>query len=378
MRARTAVLITALLLVAGPVLAEEADQDAKAKFGYDKGFKFESADGRFSLGINNRVQVRFTFEDPDEGDNVGSFRLRRYKFKMSGKVFEDWKYQLQVNFAGQGDQTIPIGGNEITIEQDDALEDAWFQYTKYSWFQPWLGQGKTFFGRERLHSSGNLLFVDRALLSDQAEVERDDGVGLVGYGKEHKFEYNVGVYNGNFLNQRANDNDKFAYAGRFVWTPFGAYKLSEGAVGHGDGPKLALGVDAYDNVITTETGADLEITLYGPEFAFTYKGWSVQAEYYRIHLDLASGGTGDIDTGYLMAGYLLPGERIEVGARYAMSDPDDDAQEISNEADEIGVVFNYYFAEHRYKIQADLRQIDEKAADGNDSLEFRAQMQFSF
>jgi hypothetical protein len=79
-----------------------------------------------------------------------------------------------------------------------------------------------------------------------------------------------------------------------------------------------------------------------------------------------------------MAGYLLPGERIEIGARYAMSDPDDDAQEVSDEADEIGVVVNYYFAEHRYKIQADLRQIDEKAADGNDSLEFRAQMQFSF
>ena len=377
---KTAVVVGLILLacsVIGPAWAEEEEEN-KGKIRYDKGVKFDSADGKFRFKINNRVQVRYTQVNPDEGESIGSFRLRRFKFKMSGHVFTHWKYKLQLNFAGQGDDVADVENGQVVLEQDDVLEDAWFQYTKHNWIQPWVGQGKTKFSRERLNSSGKLLFVDRALISDEAEVPRDTGVALVGYDKKRRFEYNVGVYNGNALNQKTNDNGEFAYAGRAVWTPFGEYKLAEGALDYPDSPKLAVGIDGYRNTLTDETGTDLDIIIYGPEIAFKVKGFYAQAEYYRIDLDVAGGGAGEIDTGYLQASYLLPGRRIEFAGRISTTDPDSVAESVSNEEFDTSIGFNYYFKGHDFKVQADLTNVDDRSTSDNDSLDFRAQIQFAF
>jgi phosphate-selective porin len=343
--------------------------------GWDKGFRFKSADGENELKISNRVQVRFTYEDPEVGDSIGSFQLRRWKFKMSGKIYGHWKYQLQVDFAGQGDRTLDIVGTEVEVPEQDALEDAWFQYTKNKWAQPWLGQGKVFFGRQRLTSSGSLQFVDRALLVQVAEVPRDIGVGLVGQSAGKKFEYNVGVYNGNSLNQKENDNNKFAYAGRVVWTPFGEYKLAESALDRPESVKLAVGLDGFMNTITTDMGEDLDIAVFGFEFALKIQGFSTVSEYFKTDRDVAGGGSAKSDGGYVQFGYLFPGN-FEIAGRYATIEPDNPL--LLDEVDSKGIAINYYFDKHAYKIQADYRQIEKKTDSLEDLNVFRVQMQFAF
>ena len=368
--------LLALLMVAGSSPLEAAE-GSWGKAGYDKGFKFESADGNFTLKMSNRVQVRFTHEDPEEGDSEGSFRLRRYKFKLSGMVWEHWKYKLQASFAGQGDEEIEIDGTEsIILEQDDVLEDAWFQYTKNEWVQPWMGQGKVFFGRQRLTSSGKLQFVDRAGLTDEAEVSRDIGVGLVGVGLEKKFEYNVGLYNGNGLNLTSNDNDEYAYAARLVWTPFGEYELEEGALDYPDEPKLALGGGMYQNTFTNDADEDLDVDVYGIEAAFKVNGFSAVAEYFDIESDLET-EDGEIDSGYVQVGYLFPNKKFELAGRYAFSDPDDSTGSIE-EVRTTGVAFSYYISKHDFKVQADIRDMEVREVDGEDETEARVQIQFSF
>ena len=52
-------------------------------------------------------------------------------------------------------------------------------------------------------------------------------IGLIGANEGKTWEYNLGVYNGNGLNNTANDNKDYMMIGRFVWTPFGEYKLED-------------------------------------------------------------------------------------------------------------------------------------------------------
>ena len=51
------------------------------------------------LDISNRVQIRWTNEMPEVGDDRGSFRIRRAKTKFEGWVYsKDLTYELQLNW----------------------------------------------------------------------------------------------------------------------------------------------------------------------------------------------------------------------------------------------------------------------------------------
>jgi len=344
------------LILAGVAVAAEGDW---GKAGYDQGFKFESADGRFDLAIDNRVQFRFTWTDPDGGDSTGSFRVRRYKFKVDGTAFGHWDYKFQMNFAGTGDSG------------RDVLEDANVTYTRNRLAQVWIGQGKAFFGRQELTSSGKQQFVDRSIASAEFAPGRDIGVGLIGQNESKTFEYNVGVYNGNGLNQTSNDNDAFLYVGRVVFTPFGAYKLEESSLDYPEDPRFAIGASAMQNTIT-DTGVDLDATTLGIEAAFKLLGFNTVAEYYSRTDDLAGGGDVDTTGGYAQVAYLLPGKKLEFAGRYAFVDVDG-----GEKTTETGLGVSYYFSKHRYKAQGDYRVIDRDLADTQDG-EVRVQLQIQF
>lgn len=349
-------VLSAALLVPGATVAGDGDW---GKAGYDKGFKFESADGTFTLAIDNRVQFRFTQTDPDVGDSEGSFRVRRYKFKLSGKVYDNWQYKLQMNFAGTGD-----AGR-------DALEDAYVQYTKNRMAQFWVGQGKAFFGRQELTSSGKQQFVDRSIANGEFAPGRDIGVGLIGVNEGKTFEYNLGAYNGNGRNETSNDNDSYMYVGRVVLTPFGAFKPEESSLDYPENPRLAIGVSGMMNTFT-DMGIDLDESTYGVEAAFKLLGFNTVAEYFTKTSDLVGGGEVDTDGGYLQIGYLFPNRTFELAGRYAMVEIDG-----GEETSETGVAASYYLSGHRYKVQGDYRVVEREIANTEDG-EFRVQLQIQF
>jgi phosphate-selective porin len=285
--------------------------------------------------------------------------VRRYKFKLSGKVYDNWKYKLQMNFAGTGD-----AGR-------DALEDAYVQYTRNRMAQVWIGQGKAFFGRQELTSSGKQQFVDRSIANSEFAPGRDIGVGLVGVNESKTFEYNVGAYNGNGRNETSNDNDSYMYVGRLVFTPFGAYKPEESSLDYPEDPRLAIGVSGMMNTFT-DMGVDLDETTLGVEAAFKVLGFNTVAEYFSKTSDLAGGGDVDTDGGYLQLGYLFPNRKFELAGRHALVEVDG-----GEETTETGVAASYYIAKHRYKVQGDYRVIDREIADTEDG-EFRVQLQIQF
>ena len=138
----------------------------------------------FYLEMSNRVQVRFTQEDPDEnsailagtaakGDPRGSFRIRRAKFKFEGWFIKSWlTYEVQLNYPG-------VTGSNIGALLEDAAFDVDFSKGK-GLFRLHVGQFKAPFGAQEMTSSGSQQFVDRALVSNSFFRGRETGVALWG------------------------------------------------------------------------------------------------------------------------------------------------------------------------------------------------------
>ena len=385
------VLLVVLVL---PVPADEgsaAEDSIEGNLSYTPrgGLVVESSDGAFKFHLGNRVQFRYTHEMPDVGDSVGSFRLRRFKFKMDGHAFKHWKYRLQVNFAS----------GSVEGDNDSLLEDAVVKYTKNHWAQPFMGQAKTFFARQALTSSGKQQFVDRSIVTSGggAEVARQIGIGLVGRDKNKRLEYNFGIYNGdgaNSVNKKKNENDEFLFVGRVVWTPFGEYKLDEVAFDRPQSSKLAVGLKAASDTLTRDFDpddgdpieprpVDLDVVGFGAELAYKIHGFVINAEWFTVDTDepvAGPGGTILINTVeralyYAQLAYLFR-NNIEVAGRYAVVDPD--VAGPSAMVTEAGVAVSYYIRKHDYKVQSDYRRITDDADPTEDTDEVRFQFQFVF
>ncbi len=378
-----AAMALALLLVAAPGNANEVE--GKVSYAPAKGLILESEDGEFKFRLTNRVQFRYSHVGPDVGKDVGSFRVRRWKFKMDGHAYGHWKYKLQVNFAS----------GSVEGSNDALLEDAYLQWTQNHWIQPFMGQGKAYFARQALASSGSQQFVDRSIVTSggRAEIARQIGVGVVGRDSKMRFEYNFGIYNGdgaNNINKKTNENDKFLYVGRAVWTPFGEMKTDESAQSRPETSKLAIGVKGAHDTRTEEvevagdpTDVEREIASLGAELAYKLQGFSFVGEYFRVKTDelvvtATSAGIEqrDSDLYYVQAGYLFPSS-LEIAARYAVVDAEDTGA-VEDKVSEYGGAISYYVLKHSYKIQADYRRITSKADPSDDLHEGRVQFQFVF
>ncbi|MFO0795458.1 MAG: porin, partial [Candidatus Brocadiaceae bacterium] len=85
-----------------------------------------------------------------------------------------------------------------------------------------------------------------------------------------------------------------------------------------------------------------------------YKGISWNNEYYvrRENPDLAGMPTVDSDGFFTQIGYFVIPKKLEFDTRYSMVDPNKDAASDLQKEYDVGV--NYYFRDHRSKIQADV------------------------
>ena len=325
------------------------------------------------LGISNRVQIRFTSEDLDATSSSqperDSFRLRRMKTKFDGWVYDqDLTYEMQVNFA----------------DSSNVLEDAQINYDFTEGKKAFMikaGQYKVPFGRQELTSSGSQQFVDRSTVSNTFARGRDIGVQLWGTPSGGVIDWRVGAFNGNGRTVSRNDNDDLQYNARLQWAPFGDPKYSEGDFDSSDRPLFAIAADYEAN--TREVAASglalahqNEQTIVGLDATFKYRGFSIFAEMFDRENDRNTGFSDFDDEGYvLQAGYFVIPKKFEVALRVAEFDPNSDAGD--NERTESGIGFGYFWNKHNHKLQADYRELEDKAKNAKDK-EIRFQYQLIF
>lgn len=346
------------------------------------------------LEMSSRIQVRFTEELPDDrtqlagtaaaGDPRGSFRIRRAKFKLEGWMIKSWlTYEFQLNFPAI------TGANTGAILEDAAFD---VDFTKgKGLFRAHIGQFKPPFGAQEMTSSGNQMFVDRALVSNNFFRGRETGVALWGATAGSKIEWRVGMFNGNGLTRTVNDNDKFQYNARVMWQPNGSVVLNQRAWVTGalysesdfestTIPIYALAVNwENQNNFNATTGNDQKWNAYSVDGIYKYKGLSVNGMYSLAQREPETGASFDAAGGFIQAGQLFSRRRYEIAARYGQFDPTDRTDR--NITREARAGFNYYYARHGLKWQSDFGRVEiEPGPTGNvnKTWELRSQLQFVF
>ena len=348
----------------GEVMPVQEEKKSTTKFGWKDGkTTFES--DRAKLVISNRVQVRFTNEQPDGEDAKGSFRIRRAKTKFAGWIYNpDLTYELQANWASTSNE----------------LEDAMVNYDVTRGrkvFQVKGGQFKVPFGRQELTSSGSQQLVDRSIVSGEFAKGRDIGLQVWGQIPRGKVEWRAGMFNGNGVNQSSNDNSRFQYDARVLWQPFGDAKYSESDFESSDKPLFAVaaGYEANSKDDQDPNTNQVSRKVLGTDVVFKFKGVSVFGEYFKRRNEPESGSSYDSTGFHAQVGYFVYKRLIELAVRYATIDPSDAVS--GDNRNEKGFGVNWFLNKHNLKLQADYRRIEDDAADTTDD-EARLQFQFIF
>ena len=347
------------------------------------------------LEMSTRLQMRYTHELPDDsiqlagtaakGDDKGSFRIRRAKFKLEGWAMKPWlTYEFQLNIPGVATT------NAGAILEDASLD--WDVSKGKNLFRIKFGQFKPAFGRQEMTSSGSQSFVDRSEVSNQYVRGRETGLAVWGTTANNKIEWRAGLSNGNGLTRSANDNDSFQYNARVMFQPTGRQALTQRAWASGpfysqtdfessDFPIFAIAANfEHNDFFRTTTANDLKDTVYGLDFVYKFKRFFATAEYYNRKRTPETGLSFQSDGFFGEATYLLTSRRQwEVGLRYGQFDPTDKVG--SNLRKEVRGEVSYYYARHNLKVQADFGQLQDLAANGGKGTknkELRVQSQIVF
>ena len=350
------------------------------------------------LEISNRVQVRYTHEFPDDispilpgtaaaGDDKGSFRIRRAKFKLEGWFWRqnNLTYELQINWPA-----VNTANNPGALLEDANI--AWDPQGRGR-FRMLAGQFKVASFLQQLTSSGNQSFVDRSLTSDQYARGRDIGFAVQGVLFSNKLEYRAGVFNGNGLTQTTNDNASLQTNVRLMWQPNGNQVLVQRAWVSGalyseadfestTVPLYAFGLNyEHNDFHGTTTGIDLKSEIVSLDGIFKFKGICATGAYYWRERRPETGRTFDSNGYYFQTGVMLNRRRTwETGIRYGDREVNN---RIANDSiTELRGALSYYYRRHALKFQMDVGQLKTGLGATNSNKrkdnELRMQAQFIF
>jgi phosphate-selective porin OprO/OprP len=344
------------------------DLTKKIEVGYNKGAYIKTPDDRFSLKINVRTQELFKYEDQEDEKNTDTFNVRRARLLFGGNAFYPWmKYFTQVTLEGGS----------------AALRDAYIEAAYYDWAKPQIGQYKVPFDREFLASAFSLELIDRSIVSNAFSLQRDIGVQVSGGLFKNQLNYAVGMFNGSGANQ-TNQDQNFMYVGRVVYTPFGSFPYSQGALETPHSPKLAVGLaGAYlpglepgerktlagplgnTNIVSVNSDAyQLEADV-----AFKYQNFYFEGGYDFRRIDPekpTAFGNEDAQGFYLQGGYFVIPQKFELAARYSWVDPNNPNDESHNNQTEYTGGLSYYFYGHDLKAQANYSFFKNENESGGD------------
>jgi len=363
--------------VAAPVVVaphHEPPAPAAVTAAFGEGVNFASPDGRLTLQMRGRMQIRFT-ETVQGESHAEEFVARRIRLQLKGNFFrKDLEYTFQYGFS-------PL---DVESDLPLPLRDAYFTWTPVKPFGIRAGQMKVPYGVQRRTSSSALQFPDRSTVQGEYNLDRD--VGVYAFSEDalasggHVGWY-AGVFGGDGRN-RTSSAPGVLSVGRLILRPFGKFDdLSEGDFDRSTTPRIALGLSgAYpDNTnrprVTTQTPytkARFSYTHLGADLTAKWRGLSLVSEWFDRRANSnefeVSAATADkaavIEYSrpgwgfFAQAGYLLPvGADVELVARYGQLHPTGtDAKQTQDT--ETGGGINWYFQKHDFKLQADVFRYD--------------------
>ncbi len=314
---------------------------ARASVAYRDGFIIGGWEDDFGLKLNGRIQARYQYESPSDSEDLSSFYLRRVRLDFRGYVFErSLSFRIMPDLSGSPN-----------------LRDGWINYE----FEPLLniraGQMTAPFQRQRSVSTTRQHFAERGLPSEAFGFPGgyDIGVMLHGAGRERKWTYAVGIFDGYGRNRKESNSAGNLLSARFARALLGRVASAESDLPRSPAPELTVGTGVQgatkNQVRNWALGrADDDRADFLAATADIYLAWmgfSAGFDYYlrRVWPEAAGDYTGD---GFLVtAGYVFPGSRLELVGRYSelsLDRKDNDTRE-----KEIGGGLNIYLQGNNLK-----------------------------
>ena len=332
------------------VMAEEAVEEKEKPFRvfYDKGFRFTTSDGAFSLRMNGLLQVRYTYVDYDpmirfNQEDYSNFFVRRARLYFWGNAGSP---RFTYFFHVQLEPTQAINANDL-----------WVEYRFSDLLQLGAGRMKVSYGLEFMNSGSALGMVERSVMSGETDIDlgsltkqgprypgggterfglswyadtgfatggmtlyRSQGVQLRGHkGSESTatFEYQFGIWQGRSTTSLSNGGNGHLVAIRAGYHPWGFVDWRE--VGDVAGsPDFKLGVIGSVYANSSETAQAYDESGYNLAIIAHYRGWSIDAEWATENYDFAEFDDDFDRQGWRVAvGWFAVPRRIELRARYA-------------------------------------------------------------
>lgn len=201
--------------------------------------------------------------------------IRRARLGVTATFAEAFGARLEGDFGNNA-----VAGNAGYRAQ---ACDAYVQWTKYPEFTLRGGQFKTPFGYEQLASDTKTFTIERSLPNDRLTFSRQIGLMAQGDVLNKRVNYSVGAFNGNGVNNGANDNENFMTVGRLAVVGYDGKTSGGQKVRWTAG---ANGMTTYDNGTFTGRkygwGVDTQLVLGAAEF------W---AEWLRNDMNPATGAS---------------------------------------------------------------------------------------
>lgn len=282
----------------------------------------------------------------------------------------------------------------------------------------YLGKRKVAACRQWLLSSRNTRLADRPMATDFFRPARTVGVyGETKIGETGYFEAMIGDGYRTETTDPSQLDDELAFAATNYWDPFGDFGAYLTDFHHTPTPLVRLGhsfvfapnagivagqpteesdfVRLTDGTKMTEQNAfapgvrlsDFTVYLYSLDFAFQWRGWSLDAEYYmRWIQNMKANGPLPVSQlyqhGYFVeGGYFLIPEKLDFNVRYSY------VGGLYGTGEEIGAGFNIYPCDtRRLKLTFDAVKINNSPLNntssnilvGDNGVLFRGQFQAEF
>lgn len=353
-----------------------ADDPPAVTAAVGRGVTVTSADGRFSMNVRGRVQLRETVVAPPPEDGsarqlTSQAQVKTVRLSLQGHTLsEDLRYTVQLALAQ----------NDYRDGAVSPVYDAYLDLAASRDLSLRVGQTLVPFDRLRTIREFALQLPDRPRAVSELSLDRD--VGMYAFsdhlGGEHSIlAYRVGGFGGGGPGNVAPHELGGLLVGRLELRPLGPVDDdSEGDLERRAAPGLALGVAGAYNVhaprvrSTTSTlfeGGTADYLHLCGDVVVKVRGFAVEAEV--VMRDAARDEIVSTDDAgaqrveYTRSGWavivqpsMMLTRRVEVAARYGRTEPIGETDpgwvaDLRSQANELAAGLNLYVNQHRFKVQ---------------------------
>jgi len=260
------------------------------------GLAVRSKDGDFETKVGGRLQIDAATYSGD-GEYGDGTRIRRARLSLSGKVYRDWGYKIEYDFAG------------------DTLNDAFIAYNGLQNYSFMAGNFKDPFILEQLTSANNVTFIERSLVSGAFDAGRH--IGAMAERNSQHWTVAAGLFGDRVNDSGGADDEGWGWGTRATWAPVNqAGKLLHVGAGLNyrdlqpnntvrfrQQPETSIaGVNVVDTSDLQNANSQFKSGL---DIAVTLGQFSAQGEYLRATVEVDNGSDADFSGWYLQSSYFL-------------------------------------------------------------------------